>query len=376
MTEQLSPSDANGRALPIDRDRQMFSRISILALALAFGYVFFEVIRPFVQVLVLAGVFAGLTRPVFEWFKRVSGGREKFSAGITLLISLFVVLIPAVVILYLVGEQAASVIINAGSWLEANFDPEASELHIPLPEFLEARREQIAEAIQGIASDIGAFAANMVAGLSKSAAVLFLEGFVLLYAFYYFLLHGSKVYHSFVDLIPTSNDQKKRIVDSGLSTARATIKGTLLIGIMQGVLCGVGFAVAGVNDAVFWGAVMAVLSVIPGIGTSIVFMPFSIYLILTGDIVAGVGLMVWCGVIVGNLDNLIRPSIVGRDTELPDIMIMVSTLGGLSMFGPAGFILGPVVAALFLAILEIYKEQFKDWLANVQPHPEKVAESV
>lgn len=376
MTEQVTQSETNVRALSVDRDRQMFSRITILLLVLAFGYVFFEVVRPFIQVLVLAGVFAGLTRPIFEWFKRVSGGQEKFSAGITLLISLIVVLIPAMVILYLVGEQAASVIIDAGSWLEANFDPETSELHVPLPEFLEDRREEIIEAIRGIATDIGAFAANMVAGLSKSAAILFLEGFVLLYAFYYFLLHGSKVYHSFVDLIPTSNQQKKRIVDSGLSTARATIKGTLLIGIMQGVLCGIGFAVAGVDDALFWGAVMAVLSVIPGIGTSTVFTPFSIYLILTGNIISGLGLMFWCGVIVGNLDNLIRPSIVGRDTELPDILIMVSTLGGLSMFGPAGFILGPVAAALFLAILEIYKEQFKDWLTHVQPQPTEVTESV
>jgi len=148
----------------------------------------------------------------------------------------------------------------------------------------------------------------------------------------------------------------------GLSVSRATIKGTLIIGIIQGTLGGIGFAVAGIGSAVFWGALMAILSVLPGIGSALVWVPGVIYLLLTGNVVAGVLLAAWCAGVVGTIDNVLRPILVGRDTEMPDLLILLSTLGGLSLFGASGLVLGPVLAALFMTVLAIYSRVFAEYL--------------
>ena len=148
----------------------------------------------------------------------------------------------------------------------------------------------------------------------------------------------------------------------GLSVSRATIKGTLIIGIIQGALGGIGFAVAGIGSAVFWGALMAILSVLPGIGSALVWVPGVIYLLLTGNMVAGLLLAAWCAGVVGTIDNVLRPILVGRDTEMPDLLILLATLGGLGLFGATGLVLGPVLAALFMTVLAIYSRVFADYL--------------
>ena len=153
---------------------------------------------------------------------------------------------------------------------------------------------------------------------------------------------------------PLSQEDRQKMLQVGLSVSRATIKGTLIIGIIQGALGGIGFAVAGIGSAVFWGALMAILSVLPGIGSALVWGPGVIYLLLTGNMVAGLLLAAWCAGVVGTIDNVLRPILVGRDTEMPDLLILLATLGGLGLFGATGLVLGPVLAALFMTVLAIY----------------------
>lgn len=160
----------------------------------------------------------------------------------------------------------------------------------------------------------------------------------------------------------------------GLSVSRATIKGTLVIGVIQGALGGLGFAVAGLDNFVFWAAVMAVLSVLPGIGAMLVWVPVVAYLMMTGQMVAGVGLLLWCALVVGSVDNFLRPVLVGRDTEMPDLLILLSTLGGISFFGASGLVLGPMLAALMITVLAIYNRVFANWLDLDQPQDEAPAD--
>lgn len=136
----------------------------------------------------------------------------------------------------------------------------------------------------------------------------------------------------------------------------------MVIGVIQGTLGGIGFAVAGIEAAVFWGAIMAVLSVLPGIGATLVWAPAVIYLLLSGETFAGLGLLLWSAGVVGTIDNFLRPMLVGRDTEMPDLLILLSTLGGLALFGASGLVLGPILAALFMTVLAIYSRVFADWL--------------
>jgi predicted PurR-regulated permease PerM len=136
------------------------------------------------------------------------------------------------------------------------------------------------------------------------------------------------------------------------------LRGALIIGIVQGGLAGVAFALAGIGGAVFWGTVMAFLSIIPLLGAALVWVPGVIYLIAVGKIGAGIAVGVWCAVVVGMADNLLRPWLVGKDTQMPDLLVFLGIVGGLSLFGGIGFFIGPIVAALFVAVWDFYGTAF------------------
>ena len=142
--------------------------------------------------------------------------------------------------------------------------------------------------------------------------------------------------------------------------SRATIKGTLVVGLVQGALGGVLFWAVGIPAPVFWGVVMTVFSILPAVGAGLVWGPAAIILLALGEIVRGVVLIIVGTVIIGLVDNLLRPILVGRDTQMPDYLVLVSTLGGLAVFGISGFVIGPVVAAFFLVVWEMFAEEHAD----------------
>jgi predicted PurR-regulated permease PerM len=155
------------------------------------------------------------------------------------------------------------------------------------------------------------------------------------------------------------------MLDKFTSVTRATLKGSLLIGLLQGGLAGIAFAVVGIDNAVFWGTLMAVLSIIPSVGSALVWAPACLILILQGSVGAGVGLLVFCALVVGSLDNLLRPMLVGKDTRMHELMIFFGTLGGIMMFGISGIFIGPLIASLFVTIWELYGIAFADFLPEV-----------
>jgi predicted PurR-regulated permease PerM len=155
------------------------------------------------------------------------------------------------------------------------------------------------------------------------------------------------------------------LLERFVSVTRATLKGSLLIGIIQGALAGLAFWLAGIPGAAFWGTITAVVSIIPAIGSAIIWVPMVIYLLVTGHTGAGLGLLLWSVLVVSTIDNFLRPRLVGRDTRMSDLLVLLSTLGGLGLFGPVGFIVGPIVAALFVTVWHIYGEAFRDRLPGL-----------
>jgi predicted PurR-regulated permease PerM len=190
--------------------------------------------------------------------------------------------------------------------------------------------------------------------------------FVMLYSMFFFLLDGDKFMKKMMYYLPLNSSDENHMLDKFTSVTRATLKGTLLIGVLQGGLAGLAFFVVGLPNAVFWGAIMAVLSIIPSVGSALVWIPAAIILIANGQMAAGIGLIIFCGVLVGSLDNLLRPILVGKDTKLHELMIFLSTLGGIFMFGVVGLFVGPSIASLFVAIWEMYGVAFKDILPEVK----------
>jgi predicted PurR-regulated permease PerM len=169
--------------------------------------------------------------------------------------------------------------------------------------------------------------------------------------------------------LPLQDHDEKRMLDKFTSVTRATLKGTAVIGILQGSLAGTAFWVVGIPSSVFWGTIMAVLSIIPGIGTALVWGPAVVILAASGHFLKAGGLGLFCALVVGSVDNLLRPILVGKDTQMHELMIFFGTLGGIIMFGVMGMIIGPIVAALFITIWEIYGVAFKDILPRVGSVP-------
>ena len=209
---------------------------------------------------------------------------------------------------------------------------------------------------------MGSLVVDGLAAAGRGTARFILQLFIFLYAIFFFLLSGRETLDRILHLSPLNDEDEEQIMDRFLSVTRATLKGSLLIGGIQGVMVGVALSLAGVPGAAFWGTIVVVLSVIPGVGAPIVWLPAVLWLISTGELTAAGGLAAWCALVVGSIDNVLRPRLVGSDAKMSDLMIMISTLGGISLFGPVGFIVGPVVAALFVTFWDVYGRAFADSL--------------
>jgi predicted PurR-regulated permease PerM len=237
---------------------------------------------------------------------------------------------------------------------------------VPLLEQIAPDREALVARAGELVGRTAGFVTDAVAAGTLGTARFLLLLFVMLYALFFFLVDGGRVLERLLYYLPLSSDDEQLMLDRFTSVTRATLKGTLLIGIIQGALGGIAFALAGIPGSVLWGTVMAVLSIIPGVGIALVWVPAAIYLGLSERMLAAVLFVAWCAGVAGTVDNVLRPRLVGQDAKLSDLLILVSTLGGITLFGAAGILVGPVVAALFVTIWDLYGKAFADLLPPTQ----------
>jgi predicted PurR-regulated permease PerM len=338
-------------------------------MVIAISALFFSMIHQFLMAIFLAGLFSALARPVYRRLKIKFNGHRHLASITTLLLMIVVVLIPLLLLVGIIVGQAIDVGQSVTPWIKQTIE-EPGKLssylqHLPFYEHLVPYRELILEKAGQL---VGSISKLIVGGLSQAtlgtANFLFMT-FVFLYTMYFFQMDGNKLVRKILYYLPLNSDDENLMLEKFTSVTRATLKGTLLIGILQGGLAGMAFAVAGIDNAVFWGTVMAVLSIIPSIGSALVWAPAAIILIVQGNVMSGVGLLIFCGVIVGSLDNVLRPILVGKDTKMHELMIFFGTLGGIMMFGISGIFIGPLIASLFVTIWELYGITFNDYLPEV-----------
>ncbi len=349
--------------------RDVVNKTVLLLMVIAISALFLSMIRQFLMAIFLAGLFSALARPVYRRLNVRFRGHKHLASVTTLLLMVVVVMIPLLALTGIVVAQAIDVGHSVTPWIKQALD-EPGEFstylqHFPYYEQLLPYREPIVEKAGQLVASVSKF---LVGGLSAATlgTVNFLfMSFVFLYTMYFFQMDGDKLVRKILYYLPLESREENLMLDKFTSVTRATLKGTLLIGILQGGLAGTAFAVAGIDNAVFWGTVMAVLSIIPSVGSALVWGPASIILIVQGSVVSGVGLLIFCGVVVGSLDNVLRPILVGKDTKMHELMIFFGTLGGIMMFGITGIFIGPLIASLFVTIWEIYGVAFKDVLPEV-----------
>ena len=352
-------------------ERESVKRHSLLVALLVISVIFLFMIRRFLMVILLAAISAGLMQGIFARLLRLFRGKRAPAAVCTLGVSLLVIIIPLLMVLGMVANQGLQISRAAGPWIQEQVqNPDRIyEWFRSLPgfEYVEPYRGEILTRLGDVAGKTGAFIVNGLSAVTTGTASFLLHFLLFLYTLYFFLVDGRAILDRILYYLPMRRQDEDRLVEKFVSVTRATLKGTLVIGLIQGTAAGAALAIAGISGSVFWGAIMVVLSIIPGVGAAIVWLPAAIYLLAVGRVVPAILVIAFCALVVGSVDNVLRPRLVGNDAKMHDLMILFGTLGGILLFGPAGFIIGPIIAALFVTVWDIYGHTYRDVLRDEAP---------
>jgi predicted PurR-regulated permease PerM len=338
-------------------------RAVFLSLLAAVTAAFAWVLTPFFGAVFWAVVLALLFAPLQRRILARVGQRRNLATLLALIVILLVVCLPlALISVNLVGEIIGiTQKVRSG---QIDFNAYGRQIVHALPGWARHGLEQLGltspsgvfDKISGALAQGGQFLAARTITIGQNT-FQFLVGFVvMLYLLFFLLRDGADLTALLRRSIPLGQAQTRYLLDKFATVVRATVKGNILIALLQGVLGGIAFAVLGIQGAVFWGVVMSFLSLVPAVGAALVWAPVAIYLLATGSIWQGTALLFWGVVVISLTDSLLRPLLVGKNTRMPDYLVLVSTLGGMSLFGINGFVIGPTIAALFIAAWSLFND--------------------
>ena len=343
-----------------------FRKAFLLVLVASITLAFLAILRTFLLTIVVAAMFSGLAYPLYARLLSAVRGHRPVASALTVLLVVGLVLGPLFGVASLVVNQAVRVtesirpvverFLNEPTFLDQQLQ------RIPGIERLGGYREQIVTSAGAVVGAIGRFLVASVSDAATGTVTFLLHFFLMLYTMFFLLMDGKSMLRSVLNHLPLRATEKEQMTDRFVSVMRATVKGTIVVGSIQGSLSGLAFWVVGIPDALFWTVVMILLSILPVIGGALVWVPACLILAATGELLKATLLAVFCSLIVGSVDNVLRPRLVGRDTKLPDVMILFSTLGGILAFGPLGFIIGPILAGLFVTSWDIFAVAYRDVL--------------
>lgn len=349
-----------------------FRKAFLLFLVIGLTIVLVVILKAFLMTIVVAAVLAGLLRPVYVRLLRLVGGRAAIASLITVLLTLVLIIGPVIGVGSLVVAQATGIsakvqpivknAISSQTYLDQKL-----RLLPGYERYLRPYRAQILTKAAEVVDSTGAFLIKSLQSGTLSTVTLIFNFFIALYAMFFFLIDGPGMLRAVLDHLPLQAGEKTLLTERFMSITRATVKGTLVIGVIQGAMSGLAFWVVGIPSVTFWTVLMILLSIIPVIGGALIWVPACIVLLATGDVAKAVGLALFCSLVVGSVDNLLRPRLVGRDTKMHDLIILFSTLGGLLVIGPLGFIIGPVLAGLFVTSWQIFAIAYREQLVDGAP---------
>jgi predicted PurR-regulated permease PerM len=334
-----------------------------IAVVLLTTVAFLGVVQNFLQPVFWAAVLATIFYPMHRWWLEKTGGREALASVCTLLVIVVIVIFPLFLVGLAVAQEASTLYERIASgeidlraavqWVE-DMLPVAGDFLGRFGMDLENLQQRLSSAAVGLSRS----AASQIWAVGQNAfrvAVLF---FLMLYLLFFFLRDGERIIAALIGVLPLGDDRERQLLRKFAQVAQATIKGTLVVGIVQGTLGGTIFWLLGIGGAVLWGVVMTVLSFLPAVGAAVVWAPAAIVLIVSGSTLKGIALLVFGTLIIGLADNVLRPILVGRETKMPDYLVLLATLGGLTLFGVSGFVIGPIIAALFLTVWDMFGREF------------------
>jgi predicted PurR-regulated permease PerM len=348
------------------------TRYFFIGILLCTTLLFFRMVQPFFVPVLLAAVFATLFYPLYEAFLRVFRGLRSLAAFFCCLVLFLGLILPLYGVANLVAREAVGFYHAAQEKVSAllqseQADPLARLRSLPLVRQLRLDPMSWRGGLQEIAAQAGSVAAAVINATSRGTVEVILVLFTTLFTMFYFFRDGKDMLRRLRFLIPLDRAHKNAIAVRFTAVARATVKGTLLIAVIQGSLSGLTLWMFGVSSPFLWGVVATLLSIIPLAASWLLLYPAALIQICTGHVWQGVGIFLVSVVVIVNVDNVLRPRLVGQEAGMHDLMVFFSTLGGIAMFGVSGFIIGPMIAALFLSLLDIYSAEFIDDLDGTLP---------
>lgn len=340
------------------------------ALILLAVYLAYRVFSPFLAPIIFSSVLAAICYPLQARLSARLGGRDSLAALVVLVLVIFCVFLPTFVFFSGLVSQAATSIASLTAWIrsadfvqlveKARVEAVVVWLHERLP-FLSLNELDIQAGLIDFSRNIGQTMIRTGTSIVGNAMNVLFSFCIMLFVLFFFLRDGRRIVAYVKYLSPLHESQEDTIIASLRNVSRAVLVGGLLVAVLQGLAGGVGLAIAGI-PALFWGTMMCFASLIPVLGTGLVWFPASVYLLLTGRWEMGVFLLVWCGLGVTSIDTFLRPYFMRGSSGMPLLAIFLSVIGGLQIFGPAGLLYGPLILAFAMVMLRLYGEEFREIL--------------
>jgi predicted PurR-regulated permease PerM len=346
-----SPNLAN---LPGLEDKTFL--LLVIAVSLAFAWILW----PFYGAVFWGTVLAILFAPLYRRLLRFMEQRRTIAALATVTIILLIVILPVTLIGALLVQEGLSLYekfqsgeLNLGRYFQQVFGVLPAWVSDLLDRFgltnLSSMQERLSTGlVQG-----SQFVATKALNIGQNTFDFIVDLFIVLYLLFFLLRDGDDLVRRIRTAIPLHADQQRELLNRFTTVIRATVKGNVVVAVVQGALGGLIFWFLGVHAAVLWAVLMAFLSLLPAVGSALIWLPVAIYFLVTGATWQGIFLIAFGVLVIGLVDNVLRPVLVGKDTKMPDYVVLISTLGGMAIFGLNGFVIGPVIAAMFMAVWDI-----------------------
>ncbi|MEO8992865.1 MAG: AI-2E family transporter [Nitrosospira sp.] len=340
----------------VELQRKTFLLLLVLV-TVAFGWI----LLPFYGAVFWGSVLAIIFTPLHRRLLAIMNQRQNLAAFITLLLSLIIVILPITILTILLLREGNVVYQGIRSG-QLNFGAYFQQIMGAMPPWVTNLLERLGLANISELQDIlstGAlqgsqFIAMHALSIGQNAFEFVISFGIMLYLLFFLLRDGAALSIRIKNAMPLSMEHKRHLFSKFTTVIRATVKGNVVVAAVQGTLGGIILSFLGIQGALLWGFVMAFLSLLPAVGAGLIWMPVAIYFLFTGAVWQGVTLIAFGVLVIGLVDNILRPILVGRDTKIPDYVILISTLGGMVLFGLNGFVIGPVIAALFIATWDLF----------------------
>ncbi len=361
MSDRDPPNNPQG-------DHSRLENHSFLLVLVLVSLLFLYLLKPFFSPVFWACVITILFYPLYQLLQS-RWQRPNLSALTTLVVCVLVGVAPMLFLVNSMVDEATELyhLLESGELDPAEYLEKVRE-GFPFVQGLLDRfnvdLSLIKETLTNSAGSVSRWAAQNTLSIGQNMLQFIVSLALMLYLVFFLLRDGPMLINLMIRALPLGDERERHLFNKFAEVTRATVKGNLVVAIIQGSLGGIIFAVLGINGAVFWGAVMVLLSLIPVVGASLIWGPVAVYLFAVGSWEKGMILTVFGAGIIGLVDNLLRPVLVGRDTKLPDYLVLLSTLGGFALFGMNGFVIGPLIAVLFIAFWQIFILEFNTFPDN------------